>query len=200
MAVVAAPSVGARPAAQPTLTVSAKVLGFGDNIVVRGKADAPAGTTVELWSHACGFTEAVPVAMGKTLTGGAYAFNIEPMLNSVYSVKVGDATSATATVKVRPLVQLRRLKAAVFGIDVSVGNGQWFTTKVSLQTLDKRTRRWTTVGSASLKPNSDVAAVIAVSSTTIRKHVPRGTTVRAVMSRNSVGACYLPATSSSIGA
>jgi hypothetical protein len=198
LAATLVPVAAAHLTAAPTMKASATSIGFGETLKLSGTAGA--GASVELWALVCGFTEAAPIGTTKASPGGAYTFAIQPQLNSVYTVKVGDAASGKAPVKVRPLVQVRRVSAGVFAVDVSVGNGQWFTTKVALQIQRPGKKAWATVATSALKENSDPGALVAVSSTTIRKAVPRGSKVRATISQAAVGTCYVPAASAPIGA
>lgn len=149
---------------------------------------------------ACGFNGAVPVGETKTTAGGAYSYTLQPMLNATLFVQVGSAQSPRASVRVRPGVQLRRINGSSFGVDVSVGNGTWFTKAVTLQRLDPRKKTWVKVASAPLKANSDPEALTAVSSATLHAAVQRGTKLRAVVTQGTVGSCYLPATSPTLTA
>lgn len=155
---------------------------------------------MQILSQACGFTDADPVGTTKVKTGGTYSFTVQPLLNSILRVQFGDAESPTRPLAVRPLVQLRRAGAGTFHVDVSVGNGAFFTQAVTLQRYDPRTKSWKPAASALLKANSDPAALTAVSSATVRAAVARGTKVRAAVSQATVGSCYRPAVSASITA
>jgi hypothetical protein len=192
---------GARPAASPTMSASAKTIAFGGNLTLRGSVPgAAAGEQVQIMGQVCGFTGAVPVGFATTTAGGTFTYSMQPMLNATLFAQVGDATSPKAPIRVRPGVQLRRIGAGKFGIDVSSGNGAWFTKTATLQRLDPRTKKWKPVAAAPLKANSDPNALVAVSSATLYASVKRGTQLRAVVPQSTVGSCYLPAVSPTLTA
>jgi len=196
-----ASAAAAQPANAPTLALSANAIEFGSTITLYGtSADASAGQDVQILSQACGFTGSVPVGTAKTKAGGGYSFTVQPMLNSAFQVQIGTATSNALRVTVRPLVQVRRLGAGQFRVDVSVANGAFFTGATNLQRYDVRTKSWKPAGSALLKANSDPQDLTAVSSATVRAAVARGTRVRAAVSQATVGSCYRPAVSAPVTA
>lgn len=151
-------------------------------------------------TEACGFTGAVPAGMAKTGAGGTFSVTIEPMLNATFSVQVDGVTSDGTKVRVRPGVQLRRVGTSSFAVDVSAGNGSWFTKSVVLQRYDPHVGAWRTVGSGVLRANSGPDALMAISSAAVHANVKRGSKVRALVPRSTVGSCYLPATSTPITA
>jgi hypothetical protein len=201
-AAAAFPAVGAaHPAAAPTLSVSAGTVPFGKAVTLRGVvANAPAGQEVDILTQACGFTDAVPIATATTTAAGSYSFTLQPTLNSVFLVQVGDAASASATVHVKPAVQLRRTGARTFAVDVSAGNGSWFTKTVILQRFDPGAKTWKRVTAATLKANSRPDALVSVSSAALHAAVRHGTRLRAMLPQATVGSCYAPATSSTLNA
>jgi hypothetical protein len=196
-AAVSAQTAGARPAKAPSLTVSARTVAFGATLVLKGVVPgAQAGSEVQILAQACGFTGPVPVGTTKTTTGGSYSFALQPMLNTLYLAQVGDAHSNGARVRVTPAVQLRHIRGAKYAVDVSVGAGQFFTSKVALQAHVKR--HWRTIGTASLKQNSDPGAVTAVSSAIVHAAAKPGTELRASVSQSAVGRCYTGAKSAPV--
>lgn len=195
-AAIGAAAANARPAATPTLSVSARSVAFGTTLELQGTVPgAGAGAEVQILSRACGFSGPIPVGVAKTTAGGKYTYAVQPMLNSVFSAQVGDASSQAVPVHISPTVQLRRIDARRFGVDVSAGNGSWFTKQVLLQRLDTRSKRWKKLAAGTLKANSDPGALVSVSSATITARVTRGTELRATLPQATVGACYLAATS-----
>jgi hypothetical protein len=202
LAAVVAASAAARPAAAPTIAIApGGSISFGRSVTIHGVVPgAPAGSTVQILMQPCGFTDPVPSGTVRTTAGGKYSYVVEPMLNSRFFAQVGDATSGAGAVRVAPTVQLRKISAHLFGIDVSAGNGSWFTKTVSLQRFDPRAKTWRPVATAPLKANSDPGALVAVSSAALHAVVKAGTQLRAVLSQGTVGSCFLPATSPSIAA
>jgi hypothetical protein len=198
---VVSPFAAARPAATPTISASAGAVNFGGNVTLKGTVPgAVAGEDVQIFSQACGFTEAVPVATVKTAAGGGYTFSIAPMLNSALSAEYAGARSNATRIAVSPAVQLRRVGGGVFAVDISAGNGAVFAKPVALQRLDPRTKRWVTIATSKLKPPTDPGALVAVSSGVFHATVRGGTTLRAYLSPAAAGSCYRPATSASLKA
>jgi hypothetical protein len=194
-------SAGARPSAGPSLSLSAATVPFGKSVVLKGVVPgAAAGQEVVVLSQGCGFTEPIPIATTKTSAGGAYTFTMEPMLNSRLSVRAGEIQSPVASVAVLPSLQVRRVNARTFAVDVSVGNGAFFTKAALLQRYDTAAKSWKTVASAPLKAASDPGALIAVSTAVFKASVKPGTTLRAFVSQATVGECYRPAASPSLSA
>lgn len=192
---------GAQPASAPTLSVSAKTVVFGAKLTLRGSVPGAAmGEQVQIMGQVCGFTGAVPIGFARTTAGGKFTYSMAPMLSATLFAQVGDATSAKAEIRVSPGIQLRRISAQMFAIDVSSGNGAWFTKPVTLQRLDPATKKWRLVGTAPLKANSGPDALVAVSSAKLHATVKRGTQLRAIVPQSTVGACYLPAFSPTLTA
>ena len=185
--------------AKPTLKLSAKAIEFGAVLKLSGKVSVhTAGQVVEIFSQSCGFSQPVRIAQAKTRADGSYAFAIQPTLNATYFVRYASLASATQVVAVRPLVQLRRLSGSSFGVDVSVGNGTYFTKSAVLQRYDAARRRWLPLASGKLHPNSDPGAIVAVSSAKVHAAVKSGAKVRATVSQATVGRCYRAGTSPAI--
>ena len=159
---------------------------------------AGAGVAVQILTKACGFTGPIPVGSTKTTAGGKYEYALQPMLNSALSAQVGQTASRPIPIHVSPTVQLRRVGASRFGVDVSAGNGAWFTKPVLLQRLDPGSKRWRKIASAPLEASSDPGALTSTSSATIKAKVKKGTQLRAFVPQSTVGPCYLPATSPAI--
>lgn len=196
---VTAASAAARPAAAPTLAASGTTISFGSAVTLHGTLPgATAGQDVVIYAQPCGYTGPVPSGTATTTAGGKFSYALQPMLNAVFFAQAGDATSPSVAVRIRPQVQLRLVGPRTFGVDVSAGNGSWFTKSVTLQRYDTRAKTWKPVTSGSLKANSDPGALVAVSSATLHATVKAGTKVRAVVTQATVGSCFLPAASASL--
>jgi hypothetical protein len=197
-AAIAGPA-SASPSAAPTLSASAKTLRFGGQLTLTGTIPgAPAGTQIEVMAQACGFTEAAPVGLTRTITGGRFSYSFQPMLNSTVFVRLGAQKTNAATIRISPSVQVRRVTPRTYGVDVTSGNGAWFTKSVLLQRFDAPTKTWKPVAATTLKANSSPDALFAVSSATLHATVRAGTQVRALVPQGTVGGCYLPAVSAPI--
>jgi hypothetical protein len=185
--------------AAPTMAASARMIPFGSDVVLKGTAPgAKAGDRIEILAKACGFTEPVPVGATHARKGGAYTYTLQPMLNAAFSVRWGETTSKPISIRVRPAVQVRRVNATTFGIDVSSGNGAWFDGSAILQRWNAGSRSWITAGSAPLSANSSPDALIAVSSATVHATIKRGARMRAVVPQSTVGECYVSSASAAV--
>ena len=197
VAAASALSAAATSAADvPTLVASASQISFGGSVTLRGTVPADAaGQSVELFSQACGFTEPVQLATATPGADGKYSFKLQPTLNTVFLVQVGEARSNETTIGVAPTVQLTQIGTGEYRADVSVGAGGFFTAPALLQRYDARHKAWRRLSSKALKQASAIDALIAVSSTTFHVHVPSGTKLRAYVPAATVAPCYRPSAS-----
>ena len=200
MLAASAAAAAAAVADVPTLTSSAGIVRFGAQVTLRGSAAGQAGQTVQMLATGCGFTGAVPIGTATVDTNGDYSFNLQPALGMTIVAQLGGTESAPVPIEVEPLVQLRRVGAKIFAVDVSVGAGQFFTSKATLERYDAAHERWQPVASGTLKQNSSLGAVVAVSTATIRASVKPGSRLRAFIGQAALGGCYVPASSSSLTA
>lgn len=180
----------------PTVTLSSRVINFGQKVKITGQAPlAAAGDSVEILSQLCGFTQPLVIAEAKVKSGGRFSFALLPTRDATFAARYVGLTSSFQRLMVKPAVALRRLSAGLFGVDVSVGNGTFFTKRAILQRYDAAHHRWRSAASGKLRANSAPEALVAVSSTKIRATVRRGSRIRASVPRATVGKCYLPASS-----
>lgn len=184
----------------PTLSTSTPVLQYGANVTLQGSAPGQAGQTVQLLATGCGFTTGVQIGSATVDANGNYSFSVGPALGMTLVAQIGDATSAPVAIAVQPLVQLRRVGTKLFAVDVSVGAGQFFSSRATLERFDPKHKRWLSLASGTLRQNSSLGAVTAVSTATIRAAVKPGTRLRAFVGQATVGACYVPASSPSLTA
>jgi hypothetical protein len=192
---VAAFAATAAAADAPTLTSSAGMVQFGSGVTLQGLAPGQAGQTVQVFATGCGFVGSVPVGTATIGADGTYSLGLEPALGMTFVAAVGDAQSAPLAIRVQPLVQLRRVGPKLFGVDVSVGAGQFFTSKATLQRYETKHKRWLPVAAGALQQKSSFGDVVAVSSATIRAAVKPGTRLRAFVGQAALGTCYAPASS-----
>jgi hypothetical protein len=184
----AAAIAAAAAAAPPTLKASPKVVAFGKNLVLSGTAGR-ANARVHLLSQPCGFTAPAETQQTTTKAKGAFRFTFQPAITTVFRVTWANDTSRRVRVVVRPLVQIRRLKAGLYAVDVSAGAGSFFKGKKIL-VQRKVGKKWVTAGKAVLKQNSSETAITAVSSASVRARAPRQAQVRAFLSAAAAAPCY----------
>jgi hypothetical protein len=189
------------PLGKPTLKLSANAIDFGRLLNVSGSVPARvAGLVVQIFSQTCGFDQPLLIGQTKTRANGSYSFVVQPMRNATFFVRYSNLASDTQALTVRPKIELRRVSGAIFGVDLSAGNGAFFSKSVVLERYDKVRRLWRRLASGRLRSNSEPAAIIAVSSAKIRAAVPSGAKLRASASQATVGQCYRATTSPTITA
>ena len=189
---------GASAAKAPlTLKASPASITFGNTVVLSGTAAGVGkGAEVRLFSHPCGFTQAVETQKVKTRAKGAYRFRFQPAITTAYRV-VRDVSpggrsvvkSRSVRVVVRPLVEFKRVASRRYSVDVSVGAGTFFTGK-KIQIQRRIHKRWETIAAAKLKQKSSNTAVVAVSTVTLRVGIKHGTLLRAFLPKASAAPCY----------
>ena len=189
--VAATAAEAGRGGASVAVTVSPQVVVYGGRVTVSGTVSTQtAGETVQVLAQACGQTAASPVASTTTTTGGAFTQQVQPLLNTVYSARMRNATSNTVAVRVRPHVRLVRVAFRRFAVRVSAATT--FAGKYGLfQRYSGVTRRWVTVRRVVLRANTTGVAPTVVSSAAFRARVARRLRVRFVLPQAQVGACYL---------
>ena len=132
-----------------------------------------------------------------TTSGGAFSALVQPLRNTIYTVKVKNSTSKPVSVKVRPRLKLRKLAAHRYSIRVLAAQnfaGRYAT----FQRYRPLLRRWVKVRSVLLRANTTGVAPTVISARVFRSKITRGLRVRVVLGQAQVGACYLAGTSNAI--
>jgi hypothetical protein len=198
--VAAVAALGAAPvaAAPPTVTLKASptVVAYGGATTLSGVlSTARAGQSVDIQAQECGQNAFKKVATVTTTTGGAFSASLKPTMNTAYQAKQKGATSPSVTVKVAPVVSLRKVTRGKFAASVTAA--QSFVGKyVVFQRL--RTTKWVTLKKVILATVKTTTAPTQVSSKTFRMKLKAGLRVRAVLPSTQAGTCYLPAKSRAI--
>jgi plastocyanin len=196
--VVAAP-------ATVSATASPHVLDYGARTTISGTlSTAQANAKIQILAQACG--ENAPKVVGNvtTTSGGAFSFQVQPMLNTSYQAKyspnTGAVTSPLDPVSTRPIVKLRRNGTHRFSVQVTAG--QSFVGKaVVFQRWVVLKHRWTNVKTAFLGSRNATSVPVAgstVSSVTFGVRIPGRLMVRALLSSGQAGPCYISAKSTTI--
>jgi plastocyanin len=185
-----------------SLTLAAKplLLIFGGKVGGTGTVStAKAGETVDVLAQQCGATSAQKLTTVQTATGGVYSISVQPLMNTIYTTKLRNATSTASAVRVRPLMRLTRVAAHRYSLRVSAG--QSFAGKyVSFQRYNGATKRWVAVKVIPLKASKAGVAPAVVSVASFRSTVKTGLRVRATMAQAQVGTCYAAGLSNTIRA
>jgi hypothetical protein len=195
---VAAVCAATAAAAPPTITLKAAptTVTYGGATTLSGVlSTAKAGDAVTLQGQECGQGAFKTVATATTTTGGGFSAAVKPTMNTTYQAKQKGATSTSVTVKVAPLVAVKRLSRGKFKASVSAA--QSFVGKyVVFQRL--RPTKWVTLKKVTLTTVATTTAPTQVSTATFRIKLPAGLRVRAILPLTQAGTCYLAAKSKAI--
>ena len=176
-----------------TLTLSAKplTLVYGGKVSLTGVLSSQkVGENVDVLATACGQTAASKVTTVQTTTGGAYSALVQPLQNTLYTVKVKNTVSKPVTVKVKP--RLRLVKVAAHRYTLRVFAAQSFAGKYgSFQRYNGTLHRWVTIKRLLLRANSTGIAPTVISSVSFRSTITSGLKIRVLLPQLQVGSCYL---------
>lgn len=177
----------------PTLSISPATLVYGKGeVVLSGVVSSrKAGQEVTILSQPCRFTEPAAIATVRSGAGGAFRFRVQPMLNTRFRVRAAGVASRAVDVRVRPVVDLRRIGAGRYRVVVSTTNPVFLDGRPVLLQRAVGTR-WVTVKRALLQKASAETLVTVLSAATIS--VKTTGTLRAMVPAAS-GSCYFGASS-----
>ena len=183
-----------------SLTLSAKplLLIFGGKVAGAGTVStAKTGENVDLLGQQCGATSASKLATVQTTTGGAYAFSVQPLMNTTYTTKLRTATSTASNARVRPRMKLTRLAAHRYSLRVDAGTS--FGGKyASFQRYNATLKKWKAVKTVLLKASTKGVAPAVASTATFRSTIKGGLRIRATLAQAQVGTCYAAGLSNTI--
>ena len=189
---------GQVPAETLTLSAKPRTVVYGGKVTLTGTlSNQKVGEKVDVLATACGQTAATKVTTVQTTTGGAYTAVVQPLKNTVYTVKVKNTSSQAVTVKVRP--RLRLGKVASHRYSLRVFAAQSFAGKYgTFQRYNGTLRRWVKVKRVLLRANSTGIAPTVISSVSFRSTIKPRLKVRVILPQLQVGSCYLPGRSNVI--
>jgi plastocyanin len=181
-----------------TMAVKPTLLVFGGKVSGTGTVSTQkAGENVDVLAQRCGTSAGQKATTVQTLAGGAYAFSIQPLMNTIYTTRLRSAASPAVAVRVRPRIRLGRVAPHRYSVRVYAGSS--FAGKyAALQRYNGTLRRWSSVKAFPLKASSTGVPPTVVSAASFRATVKAGVRVRVVMSQAQVGSCYAPGTSNAI--
>lgn len=183
---VNAPPESLTLAGKPVLVI------FGGKVALSGALSTQkAGENIDVLGQQCGAASAAKLSTVPTATGGAFAASTQPMMNTSYTVKLRSTTSPAVAVRVRPLMQLKRVAAQRFSLRVSAT--QTFAGKyASFQRYNGTLHRWVAVKTVALKASTAGVAPTVLSAVTFKARVKTGLRIRATLSQAQAGTCYAP--------
>lgn len=198
VALVAAPSaLAASEATAVSIFARPTVVTYGFSTKLNGAVSPPESAQVEVAAKACldappGTALAPLTVTSDTL--GHWQTRVAPGVRTLYQATSGEAQSRLLQVNVRPRVRLSKLAGHRFR--VRVWAAQSFTGKKG--SLQRKTNRgWKTIKAVPLAQTGANGRTI-ISGSTFRAIVPRGRTLRVLMTQPQVGSCYLPGWSAAI--
>ncbi len=182
---------GQVPAGTLTLSAKPQTVVYGGKVTLTGKLSSQkVGENVDVLATACGQTAATKVTTVQTTTGGAFTAVVQPLKNTVYTVKVKSASSRPVTVKVRPRMRLG--KVAPHRYSLRVFAAQSFAGKYgTFQRYNGTLRRWVNVKRVLLRANSTGIAPTVISSVSFRSTIKSRSKVRVILPQLQVGSCHL---------
>jgi plastocyanin len=194
------------PPATLTVSVAPRTVNYGAKTTVSGTlSTAQANEKVEILAQSCGESAAKVVGNVTTGTGGAFTYQAQPTLNTIYQARhkatgANTVTSSAVNVSVRPIVKLRRNAAHRFTTQVIAA--QSFVGKaVVFQRWIANRHRWIRVKTVFLGARSAATTPLAsttVSSVTFGANLRSRLSVRAVLPSGQAGPCYVTAKSPTI--
>jgi plastocyanin len=189
---------GAPPAVTLTLAVKPQLLVYGARVTLSGTlSNQKVGENVEVLARPCGQSAAAKVSTVQTTTGGAFTAVVQPLKNTVYTVKVKNTRSPAVAVKVRPRLRLRKLAPHRYSLRVFAAAS--FARKyATFQRYNGALGRWIKVKRILLRANATGVPPTVISSVSFRSAIRPRLKVRVVLPQLQVGSCYRPGRSNVI--
>jgi len=173
-----------------SLSVSPGVARYGQAEHLSGTtSDQAAGQSIQAFAQGCNSTSSVSVGNAVTTAGGAFSFQVQPMTNTMYSVKAKGAASNNVLAGVMPRLVLAKTSLHHFYLRASAGTslaGKY----VTFQRFNTSLKRWVNVRTVTLRATSSGVAPTVVSSARFTSSVARIQKVRTVLGQVQAGACY----------
>jgi plastocyanin len=181
-----------------SFTLTPKTVVYGRKATLAGTlASLQAGQSLQVLAQQCGASTSSPVGTVTTTTGGAFSYQVQPLNQTAYTIKLKNSTSTGATVKVRP--RLRLGKVARHHYVLHVFAAQSFAGKyATFQRYRRARKRWVKVKRVLLRANGSGVAPTVISSTKFRSGIKAKQQVRVVLGPRQVGSCYLAGRSNKI--
>jgi plastocyanin len=189
---------GAPPADTLTLAVQPRLVVYGGKVNLAGTlSNQKVGEKVDVLAEPCGQTAATKVSTVLTTTGGAFTAVVQPLKNTLYTVKVKSTTSPAVAVKVRPRLRLRKLAPHRYSLRVFAAAS--FAGKyATFQRYNGTLGRWIRVKRILLRANATGVAPTVISSVSFRSAMKPRLKIRVFLPQLQVGTCYRPGRSNVI--
>jgi plastocyanin len=177
------------PPASVSLAASAGSVVYGRTLTIAGAISTKAqGEKVTILAKAIGDSNLASIATVTTDASGSWSYTAKPTIQTAYQATWKNATSATATIGVRPLVTLHVLTGPRFSTR-AVAARSFAGRRVNFQRRN-RFGQWVTLRQPVLGSNSGVV---------FRATLPHGTSaIRIFFSVNQAGPGYLAGVSRTV--
>jgi plastocyanin len=191
-------TIAVAPPPSVSLTATPKSIVYGGKATLAGKlVSQQAGQSLVVMAQECGAANATKIGNVTTTTGGAYTTQVTPLKQTAYTVKLKNSSSLASTVKVRPLLHLRKVARHRYSLTVSAA--QSFAGKyASFQRYNATRKTWKGVKRVLLKANTTGTAPTVLTTARFRSSLKAKLRVRVVLKQTQVGACYSAGTSNTI--
>jgi plastocyanin len=189
-------SVGNPP--DVTVTAAPKSVVYRHTVTLSGKLlSGQSGQALQVMAQACGAATTTKLGNVSTTTGGAFTTQATPLKQTVYTVKSKTSTSLAATVKVQPLLHLRKVARHRFALKVSAA--QSFAGKyANFQRYNAKLKQWRGVKRVLLHANTTGVFPTVFTTAKFRSSLKSKVRVRVVLKQAAVGSCYLAGKSNTI--
>jgi hypothetical protein len=176
-----------------TLKAAPTVVTYGGTSTLSGVLSTQkTGQSVDIQAQECGQNAFKKVASATTTTGGAFSYPAKPAIDTNYQAKLKGATSPSVTVKVAPVLTLKKLSLGKFSVSVTAA--QSFSGKYVVFQRLRRTK-WVTLKKVTLGTAVATTAPTQVTSATFRIKLPAKLRVRSILPAAQAATCYLGAKS-----
>lgn len=193
--VLAALCAAPAAAAPPSLTLKAApiVVSYGGTSTLSGVLSTQkTGQSIAIQSQACGQNAFSKTASATSTTGGAFSYAAKPTIDTNYQAKLKGATSPSVTVKVAPVLTLKKLALGKFSVSATAA--QSFAGKyVVFQRL--RRKKWVSLKKVTLATAKTTTAPTQVTSASFKIKLPARLRIRSILPAAQAATCYLGAKS-----
>ena len=174
-----------------TLAATPQVLVYGGKVTLTGTTSShTVGANIDVMAQQCGQTAATKVATVQTIAGGTFTAVVQPLENTIYTVKSKAVTSPAAAVKEKPMLRLAKTGSHRYSIRVLAAEslaGKF----ASFQRYNARLSRWVTVKPVVLRANSTGVAPTVITSAMFGSTLKARLKVRIIVTQAQAGTCYL---------
>jgi plastocyanin len=173
-----------------TLQAAAAIVTFHASVAISGQhAPVKAGDSIDVLAQQCGATAPTKLVTVLTTATGSFSTSAQPLMNTAYSAKTKSATSAAATVRVRPLLRLTRIAPHKFSLRLTAAQS-FAGAYASFQRYNGVLHRWVAVKVVPLRAGAATPAPNVATAASFRSTVKTGLRVRATLAQRQAGSCY----------